>query len=77
MVNDLYYRIFIYSSNQKEDLTNIAKSQGKAYSPGYVIVKGRKKPYTDIVLSMDRCSYGDAIVVAKGDIRKISFTEPT
>lgn len=75
--NDLYYRIFVYSVEQKKEQEAIAKMQGKTYTPGNVIVKGRQKPYTDIVLSMDKVQYGDSIIVAKGDMRRIAFTNPS
>lgn len=74
--NDLYYRIFIYSLEQRKEQEAIAKMQGKILIPGNVIVKGRPKPYTDIVLSMDNVRYGDATIVAKGDMRRIAFTQP-
>ena len=71
---DLYNRIFVYSGEQKKDKMKIAKDLGREYVPGYVIVKGRKRLFTDIVIDMSRFQYGDGQVVAQGDIRKISYT---
>lgn len=75
--NDLYYRIFVYSLEQRKEQEAIAKMQGKTFTPGNVIVKGKPKPYTDIVLDMDKVRYGDSVVVAKGDMRRIAFTDPS
>lgn len=73
---DLFNRYFIYSPEQKKDKMAIAKRAGNVYTPGSVVIKGRQKQFTDIVNSMDRCKYGDAVVVCSGDIRRIEYTAP-
>lgn len=73
---DMYNRIFIFSSEQKKQKAAIALNDGHTYIPGTVIVNGRPKQYTDMIISMSNCMFGDAIVVAKGDMRNFTITEP-
>jgi hypothetical protein len=71
---DMYDRIFVYSLEQRKTKEEIAKRMNKRYSPGNVIIKGKAKPYTDIFRKIENCPYGDAVVVAQGDIRRINYT---
>jgi hypothetical protein len=68
----LYYRYFVYSS--EEEALRI-KLHGNNASFGDVIVRGVPKRYTSIVADI-KDSKPDAIIVAKGDIRKIQYTPP-
>lgn len=72
-VPSMYYRYFVYSAEEAERATRI---YGKTAAPGSVIVKGVPKPYTSIMTDPSAMNT-DAIVVTKGDIRKIKYTEPT
>ena len=74
----MYNRLFVYSAEQKKQNMEISKASGRTYEPGSVVVSGRPRAYTDIVTNFDKYSrlFGDAQVVAQGDIRKISFTDP-
>lgn len=69
----LYYRYFVYSS-EEEQLR--IKLYGNNVSFGSVIVRGVPKRYTSIVADL-KDTKADAIVVTKGDIRKIKYTPPT
>lgn len=69
----LYYRYFVYSS--EEEALRI-KLHGNNTSFGTVIVRGVPKRYTSIVADI-KDTKPDAIIVAKGDIRKIQYTPPT
>lgn len=69
----LYYRYFVYSS--EEEALHI-KLYGINASFGTVVVRGVPKRYTSIVADL-KDTKADAIVVAKGDIRKIKYTPPT
>ena len=71
--NSMYYREFIYSA-EEEALRQ--KIHGKNVSFGTVSVRGVPKRYTSIVASMEDAK-PDAIVLIKGDIRKIKYTSPT
>jgi len=78
MSNIIYDRCFIYSREQQETKTNIETSAGRSKPKfGSVIVKGVPKIYTDIITSMDKARYSDSILIIKGDIRTIKFTEPS
>ena len=68
----MYYRYFVYSA-EEEDLRN--KIHGNNASFGNVIVRGVPKRYTSILTSMDDAK-SDAILLIKGDIRKIRYTVP-
>ena len=69
----LYYRYFVYSS--EEEALRI-KLYGENVSFGTVVVRGVPKRYTSIVTDLKNTK-SDAIVVTKGDIRKIKYTPPT
>lgn len=73
---DLYKRIFVYSAEQKKEKDEIASKMGQTYMPGKIIVKGQKRLFTDIVLSLDKFRYSDAKVVVEGDIRRLPHTAP-
>lgn len=72
-VPSMYYRYFMYSA---EEETMLSKVHGANMKLGNVIVKGIPKQYTSIVTNPDD-SKADAIVVTKGDIRKIKYTALT
>lgn len=71
-IPSMYQRYFVYSA-EEEELKK--KVHGANASFGTVIVKGVPKKYTSIVTDVN-ASKADAIVVAKGDIRKIRYTPP-
>lgn len=72
MVPSLYYRYFVYSS--EEELLKI-KLHGNNAKFGTVVVRGVPKRYTSIVSDINNTK-PDAIVITKGDIRKIQYTPP-
>ena len=69
----LYYRFFVYSS---EEETLRQKLHGSNASFGTVVVRGIPKRYTSILTDL-KDAKPDAIVVIKGDIRKIKYNPPT
>lgn len=69
----LYYRFFVYSS-EEEKLRQ--KLYGNNASFGTVVVRGIPKRYTSILTNLNDAK-PDAIVVIKGDIRKIKYTPPS
>ena len=68
----LYYRYFVYSS-EEEALRQKLYGQNVAF--GTVVVRGVPKRYTSILTDL-KDAKPDAIVVIKGDIRKIKYTPP-
>ena len=69
----LYYRYFVYSS-EEESLRQ--KLYGQNVSFGTVVVRGVPKRYTSILTDL-KDAKPDAIVVIKGDIRKIKYNPPS
>ena len=69
----MYYRYFIYSAEEEKIRKKV---HGPNASFGTVIVRGIPKRYTSIVTDPNK-SKADALVVIKGDIRKIKYTPPT
>lgn len=70
--SSMYFRYFVYSA---EEETLRQKVHGKNVKFGTVVVKGIPKRYTSIVTNMEDAP-SDAIVLIKGDIRKISYNPP-
>ena len=68
----MYNRYFVYSAEEEDLRLNI---HGNNASFGNVIVKGVPKRYTSILTNMDDAK-SDAILLIKGDIRKIRYTAP-
>lgn len=77
MAVDMYYRYFVYSSEQKKLNEQIYKKANKTYTPGTILVRGKKKQFTDILLDMKTSKYSDVQIVAQGDIRSFTFTNPS
>lgn len=69
----MYYRYFVYSA-EEEALKQ--KIHGINAQFGTVIVRGVPKRYTSIVADVNNAR-SDALVVAKGDIRKIKYIPPS
>ena len=70
--SSMYYRYFVYSA-EEESLRQ--KVHGTNATYGTVSVRGVPKRYTSIVRDPSE-SKSDAIVLIKGDIRKIKYTPP-
>lgn len=75
-MNDLYYRYFLFSQEQKNMRLKVESNLGKKVTFGTVVVNGVKKEYTDIVIDPNKSKFSDAVIVIQGDIRKIRYTEP-
>ena len=71
--NGMYYRYFLYSA-EEEALR--MKIHGKNASFGTVSVRGVPKRYTSIVTDPANTK-ADALIVCKGDIRKIKYMPPS
>ena len=77
MAFSIYERCFVYSPTQKEDLFRFRQTNStRQIKLGTVIVNGVPKDYTDMITDMSRSRYSDSILIAKGDIRRMKFTEP-
>ena len=68
------YRYFIYSTSQMRDRIDIEKNIGKVFVPGTVVVGSRKLKYTELSKT-GTSRYSDAIIVAQGNLSKMSYTK--
>nr|DAY22597.1 MAG TPA: hypothetical protein [Caudoviricetes sp.] len=68
----IYHRYFVYSGEEAKRHTKV---YGANATLGTVVVKGVSKEYTSIVTNLDGIE-PDAIVITKGDIRRIKYTDP-
>nr|DAP19576.1 MAG TPA: hypothetical protein [Caudoviricetes sp.] len=79
MANDssIYTRCFVFSQAQRKQIADIAATMGSIQPKiGKVVVNGVYREYTEIVRDMTQSRYPDAVLVIKGDIREMKFTEP-
>ena len=77
MALDMYYRYFVYSAEQKKLNEEIFKKANKSYQPGSILIRGKHRLFTDILLDMKQSKYSDSQIVAQGDIRSFTFTNPS
>ena len=75
MTTDIYYRYFVFSRTQMEDIKSREDKLGRIPRFGKVIVNGVSKEYTDILTDMKKAVYPDTIKITEGDIRKLVYTE--
>ena len=76
-VASLYERCFVFSPTHADELLKLnSQVPGSKFKFGTVVVNGVSKDYTDIVVDMSRVRYPDSILLTRGDIRKIKFTDP-
>ena len=74
-MQDIYYRYFVFSRTQLEDIKRREEKLGRYATIGKVIVDGIAKEYTDIILNMESAKYADYIIITEGDIRKITYVK--
>ena len=74
-MQDIYYRYFVFSRTQLEDIKRREEKLGRYATNGKVIVDGIAKEYTDIILNMESAKYADSIIITEGDIRKITYVK--
>ena len=69
------YVYFLYSDQQSKERSEIDKRMSRVFSPGSVIVNGRKKIYTELSKSTTN-RYPDCKIVAEGWRSKMIYTPP-
>lgn len=69
------YRYFLYSPTQEKELSEVNNSMGKRYKPGEVFVQGKYKKYTQLSKTPTNSLYADTIIVAKGILSQMKYTE--
>lgn len=68
-----YYVYFLYSEQQFKERTAVEKKMSRIFTPGSVIINGRKKPFTEMSKKSSN-RYPDCKVVAEGYKSKMIFT---
>ena len=63
----------LFSTNQLNKDIEIHKKAGITYQKKYVIVKGKKVQYTDIVEDLKLMKFSDSKTVIKGDKSELVF----
>lgn len=77
MPTDMYYRYFVYSSEQKKLNEELYKKANKVYTPGIILIRGKQRQFTDILLDIKQSKFSDVQIIAQGDIRSFTFTNPS
>ena len=70
------YVYFLYSEQQHKERSEIEKKMSRVFSPGTVIVNGRKKIFTELSRSSSN-RYPDCKIIADGLKSKMMYTPPT
>lgn len=71
-----YYVYFLYSEQQHKERSEIEKKMSRIFSPGSVIVNGRKKIFTELSKSSTN-RYPDCKIIAEGLKSKMMYTPPS
>lgn len=67
------YVYFLYSEQQYKERTELDRKMSMTFSPGTVVVNGRKKIFTEMSRN-SKNRYPDCKVVAEGFKGKLTFT---
>lgn len=76
MKNDNNYRYFFFSKSYIDEVNEIEKKMGKFLQSGTVIVNGSLKEFNILSKTKNMDRYTDAILVAEGNINKMTYTMP-
>lgn len=71
------YGYFLYSHAQHRMREEIENKLGKKFIPGQVLVNGKWKNFTQISKTPENIMYGDSILVTKGYLDQIKYTDCT
>lgn len=69
------YVYFLYSEQQQKERSEIDKKMSRVFTPGSVIVNGRKRIFTELSKSSSN-RYPDCKIVAEGMKSKMMYTPP-
>lgn len=70
-------KYFLYSTSQLKFRKETELKLGRKFSPGWVIVSGKKLPFTELITEKKNSRYSDAKVVYYGDPTKVKYQMPT
>lgn len=68
------YVYFLYSEQQEELRKGIESKMNRIFIPGYVFVKGVKRPYTEMS-SNNTSRYPDVKIVAEGYLKDMKYED--
>ena len=74
-MNNINYRYFFYSPTAAEKIKKIENSISSGFQLPWVIVRGVRKYYTEIVTSPEKVRFKDSIKIAEGDMRRMEFSQ--
>lgn len=69
------YVYFLYSEQQLKNRTEVEKKMGRTFSPGTVIVNGKKQNYTELSKRNTNSRYPDCKIVAEGWLSRMTYTK--
>ena len=70
------YVYFLYSEQQARDRSAIEKTMSRVFTPGTVVINGRKKIFTEISRKTSN-RYPDCKIVAEGFRSQLVYTNPS
>lgn len=69
-------KYFLYSQTQLKFRKETERKMGKTFKPGYVIVRGKKMPFTELIAEKKNSRYSDARVVCYDEPSNLKYTMP-
>lgn len=69
-------KYFLYSQTQLKFRKETDRRAGKTFTAGWVIVRGKKMPFTELVVDKKRSMYSDSKVVCYEDPSDVKYQMP-
>ena len=69
-------KYFLYSQTQLKFRKETDRKVGKSFTAGWVIVRGKKMPFTELISDKTRSMYSDAKVVCYEDPSDVKYQMP-
>ena len=69
-------KYFLYSQTQLQFRKETDRLAGKTFTAGWVIVRGKKMPFTELITDKKNSRYSDAKTVYYGDPSKVKHQMP-
>ena len=71
------FKYFLYSDEQIKEKNEVMAKAGKYFIPGYVAINGNRVKFTQLSDSPTIPRFVDTKIVAKGELKDFTFTEPS
>lgn len=75
-LTDKKYKYFLYSDEQFKEKNEILGKVGKTFSPGVVVVNGKRRNFTQVSNGSSIPRFIDTIIVTEGYIEDMTYTMP-